>query len=266
MGLKFIRNGDVVLHVRQAPPSARTPIVFINSLGTDGRIWSAVAERLSPRFACHTYDKRGHGLSDAPPAPYSLEDHVSDLRIVLDHLGLERPIICGLSVGGMIAQGFAAEHPERVAALVLSNTAHVIGPPEIWRERIATVRADGIASLADAVLQRWFSPGYREANPTELRGWRNMLVRTPVEGYAGTCAAIAAADLTASTGGIASPVLCIAGTEDGSTPPELVRRMSTLIGGAHYVLIDGVGHMPCIERPDRVAELISAFAGESGIV
>ncbi|MGE0231377.1 MAG: 3-oxoadipate enol-lactonase [Flavobacteriaceae bacterium] len=265
MALNFIRNKDVVLHVGRTPRGGGRPIVFINSLGTDGRIWNAVAERLGAQFACHTYDKRGHGLSDAPPAPYRLEEHASDLGAVLDHFRLEKPILCGLSVGGMIAQLFTARHPERVGALILSNTAHIIGPPDIWHERIAAVRANGIESLADGVMQRWFSPGYRAECPTELRGWRNMLVRTPVEGYVGTAAAIAAEDLTESTRGIRAPTLCIAGSEDGSTPPALMRQLHALIGRAKFELIDGVGHIPCVERPDRVADLIATFIKESGI-
>ena len=266
MALNFIRNKDVVLHVGKAPQGKGQPIVFINSLGTDGRIWNEVTERLGPDFACYTYDKRGHGLSDAPPAPYSLSQHVSDLGVVLDHFGLEAPVLCGLSVGGMIAQLFTAQSPERVRALILSNTAHIIGPPQMWHERIAAVRANGIESLADAVMQRWFSPGYRRDFPTELRGWRNMLVRTPVEGYVGTGAAIAAEDLTEPTRRIRKPALCIAGTEDGSTPPALMRELHALIDGARFELIEGAGHLPCVEAPATVADLIATFMKESGIV
>lgn len=257
--MPFARVNGVVLHHEARGRPERPALVFSNSLGTDFRIWNAVVDRLQDRFHIILYDKRGHGLSEATPAPYSLADHVADLAALLDHLGTARAAVVGLSVGGMIAQGFAALHPDCVAALVLSNTAPKIGTEAMWNERIAAVTERGMASVADGVLERWFTPAFRSPDNPDFVGYRAMLMRTPTEGYAGTCAAIRDADLTESTRALKLPVLCIAGDHDGSTPPDLVRSMADMIGNAEFSIIENTGHVPCIERPDAVADLIGPF-------
>ena len=178
---------------------------------------------------------------------------------LLDHLGIARSVIVGLSVGGVIAQGLAALHPERVAALVLSDTAHKIGTEASWNERIDAVTRDGIASIADTIMQRWFTSAYRRPDNPDFVGYTAMLTRTPVDGYAGTCAALRDADLTESTRALKMPALCIVGDQDGATPPDLVRSMANLIRNSEFRIIPDAGHLPCIEQPDAVASLIGTF-------
>jgi pimeloyl-ACP methyl ester carboxylesterase len=113
-------------------------------------------------------------------------------------------------------------------------------------------------------MERWFARDFRERRRDELAGWRNMLTRTPVEGYAAVCAAIRDADLTASTGTLRVPTLCLVGDEDGATPPALVEELSRLIPGASYVVVPTAGHLPCVEQPEVVARAILEFAGENG--
>ncbi|MFN6979362.1 MAG: 3-oxoadipate enol-lactonase, partial [Gemmobacter sp.] len=192
-------------------------------------------------------DKRGHGLSDAPPAPYAMGALIHDAERVIDAAGVRGAVVVGCSIGGMIAQGLAVKRPDLVRALVLSNTAARIGTPAMWAERIAAVDAGGIAALADAVLARWFAPAFR-ATP-EAAAWRHMLTRTPAAGYAGCCAAIAGADFLATTARLTLPTLAIAGSEDGSTPPDLVHETAGLIAGSRFHLIRGAGHLPCVEAP-----------------
>jgi 3-oxoadipate enol-lactonase len=257
--MAFARLNGVVLHYDSGGSADLPPLVFANSLGTDFRIWDAVAERLSNRYRVVRYDKRGHGLSEAPPPPYALTDHVADLTALIDHLGVEKTAMVGLSVGGLIAQGLAALHPERIAALVLSNTAHKIGTEASWNERIATVEAGGVAAVADIVMQRWFTPAYRRPDNADFAGYLAMFVRTPVDGYVGTCASVRDADLTESTRALKLPVLCIAGDQDGTTPPEVVRSMAELIRNSEFRIIGDAGHIPCIEQPEAVAGLIGTF-------
>lgn len=240
--------------------------MFSNSLGTDFRIWEGVLGRLRPNFRMIAYDLRGHGLSGAPNAPYRLADHVGDLAALLDALGVRDAIVCGVSVGGMIGQGLAAARPELVRGLVLCDTAHQIRPQSMWDQRIEAVRERGIEALADPILERWFSESYRVEHAEELIGWRHMLVRTPVEGYIGTCAAIRDADLTEAAQSVAVPTLCVCGTEDGATPPELVRSLADLIPGGRFQLIDGAGHLPCVEAPDTLADMMMNFMKETGLV
>jgi 3-oxoadipate enol-lactonase len=258
--MQFVRINDVTITYDVTAVDAAKPVlVFVNSLGTDSRIWHHVLPKLSDDFTIVTYDKRGHGLSDLGRTPYTIDDHVSDLIGLLDHLEFTKVIVCGLSVGGMIAQGLYTRRPDLVRALILSNTAHKIGTLEMWNKRIGAVEANGIASLLDEIMERWFTSAFRQPNNAAYRAYCNMLVRQPVEGYAATCAAVRDADFTNGAGGIAVPVLCIAGAEDGSTPPDLVRSLADLIPAARYEAIDGAAHIPCAEAPAAFAALVREF-------
>lgn len=254
-------NG-VHLHYRRGGDPEAPAVVFANSLGTDLRIWDGVLDLLGDRIQSLCYDKRGHGLSDAPPPPYTLDDHVGDLAGLLEHEGIHKAVICGVSVGGMIALGLAARTPEAVRALILCDTAHKIGSDALWNERIDLIQRHGIESMADAILERWFSAEFRRANPPAVAGWRNMLVRTPVDGYVGTCAALRDADLTSAAQALNLPVRCLAGSEDGATPPGLVKFMSDLIPRSRFQVVDGAGHLPCIEAPREMAAVIANVVQE----
>ena len=256
--MAFTRVNGVVLHYEDTG-GTKPALVFANSLGTDFRIWDAVAAKLAGSYRLIRYDKRGHGLSEATPAPYAMTDHVEDLAALLGALGVSSAAIVGLSVGGVIAQGLAATHPELVRALVLCDTAHKIGTDELWNGRIDAVTNAGIASIADTVMQRWFTPAYRVPGNADFVGYTTMLKQTSVDGYAGTCAALRDADLTESTRALKLPVMCIVGDQDGSTPPELVRSMADLIRGSQFRIIADAGHLPCIEQPQAVAGIIAAF-------
>jgi 3-oxoadipate enol-lactonase len=264
--MDFRKLNGVVLHVQDLGPADRPALVFANSLGTDFRIWNEVVARLADSFRIVLYDKRGHGLSELGETPYRISDHVADLAALLDDLAIEGAVVCGLSVGGLIAQGLYASRPELVSGLILCDTAHRIGTPEAWAERIAAIEAGGIASIAEAILERWFSQHLRENDPVALAGWRAMLTRTPQAGYLGTCAAIRDADFTEDAKKIAVPTLCVVGAEDGATPPALMRQTADLIPGAGYEVIEGAGHLPCIERPQVLAELIERFTRENNFV
>lgn len=260
--MAFQRLDDIVVHYDVAGRSDAPALVLVNSLGTDLRVWDALAPHLADRFRLVRYDKRGHGLTDATASPYAMALLAADLAGLLDRLEIGEAVICGLSIGGMIAQQLSAERPDLIRGLVLMDTAHKIGSPQMWDERIAAIRADGIASISDAILTRWFSPAFHRDRPDELAGWRNMLCRTPVEGYLGCCAAIRDADLTAAAKAIAVPTLCMVGEMDGSTPPSVVAELAGLVPGARLVTIAGAGHIPSVEQTGAVAEALSAFFTE----
>jgi 3-oxoadipate enol-lactonase len=262
--MAFARVNGIVLHYQTSGGKELPPLVFANSLGTSLHIWDQVAEKLAGRFCIVRYDKRGHGLTEAPQPPYPLTDHVADLVGLLDHLNIQRAAVVGLSVGGMIAQGMAALHPERVAALVLSNTAHKIGTRESWDDRIDTVTRKGLGAVADGVMPRWFTAAFRKPDNPAYAGHLAMLLRTPVDGYLGTCASVRDADLTESTRALTVPTLCIVGAEDGSTPPDLVREMANLIRNAEFRIVPNAGHIPCVEQPKAVADLIGGFLRNAG--
>jgi 3-oxoadipate enol-lactonase len=196
------------------------------------------------------YDKRGHGLSDIGDIR-SIDDHVDDLCGLVDHFGLGKVVLCGLSVGGMIAQGFHARRPEGVEALILCDTAHKIGTTDSWNTRIATVESKGIQEIADGVLKVWFTPGFHATRSAELDGYWNMLTRQALAGYLGTCAAVRDADFTEAARRIAVPTLCVVG--------DLVRSLADLIPGARLEIIRDAGHIPCVEQPEALVALIRNF-------
>ncbi|SDW75203.1 3-oxoadipate enol-lactonase [Ruegeria halocynthiae] len=253
---------DVRIHYRIDGEADGAPIVFANALGTDMRLWDPVLPILPKGLRVIRYDKRGHGLSSRPTGPYSMGSLVRDAEQLLDYLNVKDSIFVGLSIGGMIAQGLAVKRMDQIRALVLSNTAAKIGTANIWQDRIAAVRTGGIEALADATMDRWFSRAFR-ANP-EVALWRNMMTRQPVEGYIGCCAAISGTDFYTPTSGLRLPTLGIAGSEDGSTPPDLVRETVNLIPGSRFALIRKAGHLPCVERPGDYAEQLGRFLTETG--
>ncbi|MAU48120.1 MAG: 3-oxoadipate enol-lactonase [Yangia sp.] len=254
--------GDIRLHYRIDGPEDGAPVVFAHALGTDLRVWDRVVALLPPGLRILRHDMRGHGLSDAPAGPYSMGTLVRDSERLMDRLGFRDAVYVGLSIGGMIAQGLAAKRLDLVRALVLSNTACKIGTREIWAERIAAVEAGGVEALAEGTMQRWFSPRFR-ATP-ELAAWRHMLERTDRDGYVGCCHAIAGTDFMTPTSGLRLAALGIAGSEDGSTPPDLVRETVELIPGAQFRLIRGAGHLPCVEAPEAYATLLTEFITAQG--
>lgn len=255
--MKIFDTGDVRLHYRVDGPEDGAPVVFANSLGTDMRLWDPILPMLPEGLRIIRYDKRGHGLSSCPPAPYSMGALITDVERLLDFLGVRQCVFVGLSIGGMIGQGLATKRLDLVRAMVLSNTAAKIGNPDMWAERIATVEKDGIESLADAVMERWFAADFR-ARP-ELELWRNMLVRGEDAGYAGCCAAISGSDFYTPTASLRLPLLGIAGSEDGATPPDLVRETIDLVPGSKFHLIRKAGHLPCVEQPREYAGVLSDF-------
>lgn len=259
-----IINGYTI-HFRSDGLAAGTVLVFINSLGTDWRVWERVAARFTDSRPLLFHDKRGHGLSDVPDGPLAMSDHVDDLAALLDQLAIRDAVVCGLSVGGMIALGLAAQRPDVVRGLVLCDTGHRIGTAELWNRRIDTVLEGGMEAIADGVMERWLSASFRTSRPAETALWRNMLVRTPPEGYTATCAAIRDADLTRAAGSLAVPALCLCGTEDQATTPELVRELSGLVPDSRYHDIPGAGHLPTVECSDIVAARMAAFLEELAI-
>ncbi|MFT4715123.1 MAG: 3-oxoadipate enol-lactonase [Paracoccaceae bacterium] len=264
--MNMIDVNGVTLHFSDEGPIDGKALVFANSLGTDFRLWDQVIPLLPEGVRIIRYDKRGHGLSSGPDAPYFMGDLVADLAGLMDALKVKDAVLVGLSIGGMIAQGLAAERPDLLKAMVLSNTGAKIGTEEIWADRIKTARKGGIEALAEAQLERWFSSDFRANRKAEFAGWRAMLTRTWTEGFIGCSAAISETDLYDSTARLRLPVLGIAGTEDGSTPPDMVRETVELIPGSEFHLIRGAGHLPCVEKPEEYAEILTGFLRKVGHV
>lgn len=243
------------MHYRIDGAETGPAVVFANSLGTDLHLWDDVVARL-PGIRAIRFDKRGHGLSDLGGA-VTVEGYADDVAALIETLGLGPVVFVGLSIGGMIGQALAARRPDLVRGLVLSNTAPKMGTAEAWTARVDAIREGGIEAIAEAVMERWFAPVYR-AKP-DLAVWRNMLTRTPLEGYIQACHALAAADLAATTAVLALPVLVIGGAEDGASPPDLVGAMARQIKGADFHILPATGHIPPVEATAEMAALLQDF-------
>ena len=259
-----IEVNGINIHYKLEGPENGPSVVFSNSLGTDLRIWDEVISYLPKNIRILRYDKRGHGLSDCPKPPYSMGTLVRDIEALMDALELKNSLFIGLSIGGMIAQGLAVKRLDLVTATVLSNTAVKIGNRQIWEDRISTAKLSGMRALTKETMRRWFSRKFFENSKVKI--FENMFERQPEEGYAGCAYAISGTDFYTPTSSLRLPTIAIAGSEDGSTPPDLVRETCDLIPGSKFNLIKGVGHISCVEAPKEYAKILSDFMKEVGHV
>jgi 3-oxoadipate enol-lactonase len=237
-------------------PDDGAALVLSNSLGSTWAMWDAQVPRLAERLRVVRYDHRGHGASPVPPGPYSLDELGADALALLNRLGLARVHWCGLSLGGMVGIWLAVNAPERIDRLVLCCTSASLGPPQMWADRAATVRAEGVEAIADAGIGRWLTEGFIARETEKTAAVRAMLVATPDEGYAGCCAAIEHMDLIPELGAIRAPTLVIAGRQDPATPPEHGERIAAGIPGARLELVDAA-HLATVEQPEAMTDLIA---------
>ena len=251
-------TGETVeLHHRIEGPENAPVLVMANSLGTTLEMWDSQAPVFREHFRLVRYDHRGHGGSPVPPGPYTIDDLGRDVLALMDRLGVERFSFCGLSIGGLVGMWLASEAPERVEKLVLCCTSARFDPPDTWEARAKTVRADGVGAIADAVLERWFTPAFREERPEVVEWAGGVLRNTSPEGYAGCCEAIKDADLGPGLGRISAQTLVIAGAEDPAAPVEKAEIIRSGIPDSRLAVVERAAHIANVERPDEVtAEIL----------
>lgn len=238
-------------------PDDAPTLVLGGSLGTTRAMWDAVTPALARRFRVVRYDHLGHGDSDVPDGPYTIDRLAAELVTLLDELGIEHAHHAGVSLGGMVALRLAAGHPQRVDRLaVVCSSAHM-PPPENWIQRAHAARTDGVESIADVVVGRWFTDA---APAATVQATRAQLASTPAEGYAACCDAIREMDLRPLLNEITAPTLAIAGAEDPATPVEHANVIADGIraggGSAEVQVVPGAAHLAALERPEAVAELL----------
>jgi 3-oxoadipate enol-lactonase len=255
---------DVRLHYEFDGPADRPVLALSNSLGTNLHMWDGLIPSLIGEYRVLRYDMRGHGESSVPNGPYMIAQLGEDFLFLADTLGIRRLFFCGLSVGGMIGIWLGIHAPQRLQKLVLANTAARIGTVDGWNDRIARVQSGGIASVADGIIERWFTPAFRLAFPSGVETTRSMLLASPPAGYVATCAAIRDMDMTPQLHLIHTPSLILAGAQDAATPPSGSRLLVEGITNSQYIELP-TAHMSSIERTDDFSKAVLSFLRTPGV-
>jgi 3-oxoadipate enol-lactonase len=249
------RNGAVEVGYVDEGPKDAPVLVLSGSLGSTLSMWEPLMPALAP-FRVLRYDHRGHGSSPVPKGPYSIGDLGRDLIDLLDRLDVECASIAGISLGGMVGMWVAANEPARVERLALLCTSARLGPADAWRDRAAIVRREGTSAFADAVVARWVTQGFLRREPAIAKSMREMIASTPPEGYAACCDAIADFSFEDELGAIRAPTLVIAGSADEATPAPHAHTIGARIAGSRVVVVDDAAHVPVIEQPARIGDLL----------
>jgi 3-oxoadipate enol-lactonase len=240
-------------------------LVLSHSLATTLDMWQPQVQRLAQHFTVLRYDTRGHGQTSAPSAPYTLDQLADDAVDLMQHLGIAQAHWLGLSMGGMIGQTVALRHPQRLDKVVLADTTGQVPPAgaQLWADRVRTARTEGMQALVQPTLSRWFTDPYRAAQPDLMARIGEMISRTPVEGYAGCCAAIAATNTLSELARVRSSALVIVGDQDQATPPSAAKALAEHWPGAQLVVLPGAAHLANIEQAEAFNAAVLKFLTEA---
>lgn len=250
-------NGDDFFVQLDGPATA--PVLLLsNSLSSDLSMWDDQVEVWAQQFRVIRYDQRGHGGSVVSAEPYSMDQLGRDAISIMDAAGVETAHWCGLSLGGMVGMWILTHAPERIGKAVLANTAAYMGPVELWDGRIETARRSGMKALVEPTIERWFPEQFRQAAPATIDRMRAMIMRTPVEGYTGCCAAIRNMDQRTAIRSITNPVLVIIGSRDPATKPSDGELIASSIRNAKTVFLDAA-HISNIEQPVAFTSTVMNF-------
>jgi 3-oxoadipate enol-lactonase len=237
----------------------RAPVLMLsNSLGTNLHMWDDQAAEFAKHFRLIRYDRRGHGKSGTTRGPYSFDRFGRDILAILDALKIKTMNWCGLSMGGMDGQWLGANAPDRVEKLVLANTNFHYADKAPWADRIKFVRENGLEKLVGPNMERWFTKGFRDANPQVMARMTKMFVGGNRDGYIACVEAIRDMDFRASNPRITKPTLVIVGTHDPATPPAAGEEIARQIKGAKVVALEAA-HISNIEQPKAFTEAVLNF-------
>ncbi|MFV0279706.1 MAG: 3-oxoadipate enol-lactonase [Rhodoblastus sp.] len=253
-----MRIGDEIFNVEVEGPEDAPALMISNSLGSNLHMWDDQIPAFARRFRVVRYDSRGHGASTAPEGPYSLEQLGRDALAILDALGIEKAHWMGLSKGGAVGQWLLLNAPDRIDRAILANTASQYSSPDAWNERLRIEREQGVAGLAGAVIDRWFTPDFQAQAPQTIARIRAAFEATPAQGYAACMIALRDVDLREAIRDIRAPVLVIVGAHDPATPPALGRAIAEAIPGAQLVELNSA-HLSNIEAAEAFNAAVIGF-------
>jgi 3-oxoadipate enol-lactonase len=258
--MKMTANG-ISMHYTFDGPEGAPLVTMSNSLASNLSMWDPQIPALTSRYRVLRYDTRGHGGTDAPAGPYSLEELTEDLRALLQALGISRTHFVGLSMGGMIGQMMALKYPQMLQSVVLCDTMSRV-PTEakpLWDERIHMAETRGMEPLVESTIARWFTEPFRQQGAPVLDQVRTMIRTTPPRGYAGCCHAIAALNLTDRLKEITLPTQIIVGEDDPGTPVSASRTIHEQIKGSELVILKSAAHLSNLEQAAAFNQALTAF-------
>lgn len=243
-------------------PASPRRVALVHALAMRAEFWEPVAARLGREVAALAVDCRGHGASDRPAGPYTVERFGDDLAAVLDDAGWERAVLGGASMGGCVAIACAARHPGRVAGLGLIDTTAWYGPTAEadWEGRARKALDGGMGALVEFQKSRWVSDRFREARPEALRAALDIFLANDVAAYAEVCRMLGRVDLRAALPELRAPTRVLVGEEDYATPVAMAEALAEAIPGATLEVIPGARHMTPLETPDVIAAMLRELA------
>lgn len=241
--------------------AVNAPLILGPSLGTSSRVWSSAEALLARERRVLSIDFPGHGAGAARTDPFSVFDLADKVIAAADDAGITRFHYAGISLGGAVGLALALNHADRLHSLTVICSAGRIASSEAWRERAATVRAQGTPVLVGPSAERWFAPGFIAANPDAVSALLHDLSDADDESYALLCEALAEFDVLDDLPRVRIPTLILAGEHDGVVTPDHARATAALIRGAAFDVVSGAGHLAPIEKPEAVAASLQSFIG-----
>ena len=251
-------NGIRIAYRFDGPEDAPV-VLFSNSLMSDFSMWDAQVAAVTANNRVLRYDQRGHGATETTPGPYTVELLTEDAFALTEALDIGRFHFVGLSMGGFSGQVMAVRHPDRLLSLVLCDTACVMPPESLWNERIHVAETEGIAALAQATLERWFTAPFHRTGKGELERVRRMILATKAEGYIACAQAIRDMRLCGDLPRVKAPTLVLVGEQDPACPVAAAQVLHAGIAGSEYVVIKEAAHLPNIERSAAFNTALLAF-------
>lgn len=248
----------MTLHHELAGPHNAPCIVLSTSLGARLQMWQPQMQALTQHFRALRYDMRGHGASPSPAGPYSIADLGNDVLQLLDHHNISSAHFCGISLGGVIGQWLGIHASDRIEKLILCNTAAKVGTDEGWQKRIAEVRANGMASIADTVISRWFTEPFATSHPQVIASIREGMLASNVEGYAACCEALRTSDLRSEIVTITTPTLVIAGSHDAVCTTADAQFLQSQIPNSQQQILPAA-HLSNVEAADHFNQSLLNF-------
>jgi len=240
------------------------PVLMLsNSLGTNFSMWDPQVAELEKHFSVLRYDTRGHGLSAVTPGPYTFDVVGGDAVALLDALKIASGHFCGLSMGGMTGLWLALHAAKRLHKLIVCSASAKFGTAETWDKRISAVRAGGMRAVAQQVVERWYTPEFRAADPETTSAALQVLEGISPEGYTACCAALRDADMREAIRQIRIPTLIISGARDPVSPPADGHYLSSNIPGAQYRELSGA-HLSNVESPAEFTRVVVGFLTSEG--